>query len=338
MSSPKNYTAHDIERYHRGDMSAAEMHALEKAALDDPMLADALDGYLLTPTPAADLEVLQERLQQRLEQKKEQRKVFFFSPQWMKIAALFILIAVAGWLVFQTFVDKGHDIASFEADETKRLERSTSADSIVTAQTAPPAVFSDSLQQGEEVVASNRSRKSGASVSTTPTSAAPQTMMSDVAKEKQTETTPANEAAASDVALLNSPALANTSRAAPDTGRHAEMAQQRAGEPGEATAKIRMQSPRAKAAVPEAAGPEGGWPAFEKYLADNRKPAETIRQNKVATQEVTLAFDIDKNGRPANIVVTKSLCEKCSEEAIRLLKEGPKWKGEKATVNIAIPR
>ena len=35
---------HDIERYLRGEMTAAEMHALEKEALADPFLADALDG------------------------------------------------------------------------------------------------------------------------------------------------------------------------------------------------------------------------------------------------------------------------------------------------------
>ncbi|MBZ4191071.1 anti-sigma factor family protein [Niabella beijingensis] len=39
------YTVEDIQRYHSGSMSAAEMHEMEKAALSDPMLADALDGY-----------------------------------------------------------------------------------------------------------------------------------------------------------------------------------------------------------------------------------------------------------------------------------------------------
>ncbi|MFM8912419.1 MAG: TonB family protein, partial [Flammeovirgaceae bacterium] len=35
---------HDIERYKRGELTPAEMHALEKAALNDPFLADALEG------------------------------------------------------------------------------------------------------------------------------------------------------------------------------------------------------------------------------------------------------------------------------------------------------
>jgi len=44
---------------------------------------------------------------------------------------------------------------------------------------------------------------------------------------------------------------------------------------------------------------------------------------------VQLSFDVDKNGQPTNIAVVKSLCQKCDEEAIRILKEGPKWKKNK---------
>ena len=39
------YTAGDIQKYLSGQMTAAEMHAIEKAALDDPFLAEAIEGY-----------------------------------------------------------------------------------------------------------------------------------------------------------------------------------------------------------------------------------------------------------------------------------------------------
>ena len=38
------YEPAEIERYLRGDMNAQEMHELEKTALKDPLLADAIDG------------------------------------------------------------------------------------------------------------------------------------------------------------------------------------------------------------------------------------------------------------------------------------------------------
>jgi TonB family protein len=39
------YTAKDIEQYLAGKLSPQQMHAMEKAALDDPFLAEAMEGY-----------------------------------------------------------------------------------------------------------------------------------------------------------------------------------------------------------------------------------------------------------------------------------------------------
>ena len=48
MPSPSDnqpgYNRENLLRYISGKMSPAEMHALEKAALEDPFLADALEG------------------------------------------------------------------------------------------------------------------------------------------------------------------------------------------------------------------------------------------------------------------------------------------------------
>ncbi|MEO5890564.1 MAG: TonB family protein [Ferruginibacter sp.] len=40
-----NYTARDIQQYLSGKLSPADMHAMEKAALDDAFLAEAMEGY-----------------------------------------------------------------------------------------------------------------------------------------------------------------------------------------------------------------------------------------------------------------------------------------------------
>ena len=48
---PKNinhYSLADIEQYLQGKLSPAEMHELEKAAVQDPFLADAIEGYQST--------------------------------------------------------------------------------------------------------------------------------------------------------------------------------------------------------------------------------------------------------------------------------------------------
>ncbi len=43
-------------------MCAAEMHQLEKAALQDPFVQDALDGYIHTNTGEVDVALLRKRL------------------------------------------------------------------------------------------------------------------------------------------------------------------------------------------------------------------------------------------------------------------------------------
>jgi hypothetical protein len=96
MKNNKLYTADDFKRYHAGTMPAAEMHELEKAALEDPFLADALEGYLNTPSFENDIKELKERLN-----KKRNKKIFSISSLaqsgWWRIAALFIIIAGAGY-------------------------------------------------------------------------------------------------------------------------------------------------------------------------------------------------------------------------------------------------
>ena len=41
------FTSEDIRKYLAGKLSSAEMHAIEKAALEDPFLADAIEGMAI---------------------------------------------------------------------------------------------------------------------------------------------------------------------------------------------------------------------------------------------------------------------------------------------------
>ena len=86
--------------------------------------------------------------------------------------------------------------------------------------------------------------------------------------------------------------------------------------------------------------PEVGWGNYNTYIANNIQIPEKVRP-KNTRSDVELSFDIDKTGQPINIKVTRSSqCKECDEEAIRVLKEGPKWKRKgkksKATVSIAV--
>lgn len=101
----KPFTAADIEKYHKGLLSAKEMHDMEKAALDDPFLADALEGYAVEGVNTIDdIEALKQKLNERTERKTV---VVPITPAnrssnlWLKIAAMIVLIAGGGLLVYQ---------------------------------------------------------------------------------------------------------------------------------------------------------------------------------------------------------------------------------------------
>ena len=102
----KTYNAIDFEKYHNGAMSAKEMHELERAALDDPFLADALEGYLNSDSVAADIA----ELRLRLHEKKKDKKVFsiFILRQngWWRVAALITIVAGGSYLFY--FANYGH--------------------------------------------------------------------------------------------------------------------------------------------------------------------------------------------------------------------------------------
>ena len=65
----KIYTPADFERYHAGTMPANEMYELEKAALEDPFFADALEGYTYTSSFKNDVAELRERLNEKRKKK-----------------------------------------------------------------------------------------------------------------------------------------------------------------------------------------------------------------------------------------------------------------------------
>ncbi len=90
----KPYHSGDILRYLRGLMSASEMHQLEKAAMEDPFLADAIAGMdkhlRAGGSPETDLRELQQRLATGTRRKKPVRYL-----AWRAAAACVLLAGAA---------------------------------------------------------------------------------------------------------------------------------------------------------------------------------------------------------------------------------------------------
>jgi outer membrane biosynthesis protein TonB len=103
------------------------------------------------------------------------------------------------------------------------------------------------------------------------------------------------------------------------------------------TRNLNLVASRSKEESTEIEEPEVGWGNYNTYIQNNIKVPTDIR-NKNTGREVELSFLVDNKGDPTDIRITKSLCNECDKEAIRLLKEGPKWKrkGKRGNTRVSI--
>ena len=71
----------------------------------------------------------------------------------------------------------------------------------------------------------------------------------------------------------------------------------------------------------------GGMQSFYKYLADNIRYPNEVKNGKPGGR-VMVEFFVDSTGRipTDSIRIKKAACKPCNEEAIRLVKGSPQWK------------
>lgn len=359
-----SFTATDIERYHTGKMTSIERHAIEKAALEDPFLADAIEGYVYTSTPAADLEKIRKRLAGE-EEEKARVIPFFRSNKFMRAAAVILVLAGAGFLITRFAFQPQQDIAL--------------TDTRPTVETSPKVVDSSSLvaaptitikEKEEEILMdqanskpSTYSRQPQVQMNENRTEIAERNLPPVVAMEQRNddrkddrnaasaklsrnmvaakEAAPVMEAQVSkdSISGLLQRGYTNARVVRGDSITNVTIVLQES--PNNYTEEVVLNRntnrivPRPNIIIEEPE-PLLGWDHYNSYVIDNFKDPRELK-TKPAEGEVELSFDVNSMGEPINIKVEKSLCSTCDAEAIRLLKDGPKWKkSQKKNVRVSI--
>ncbi len=152
----KKFTAADIEKYHKGLLSTKEMHDLEKAALDDPFLAEAIEGYSVAGIDiTADIADLKNRLEQKTAVTKVIPIVTAKRNKYnlLKVAAMFVFVAGAAFSLYKFgFNKKTEEIA--QAEPLKKAEKiisdSSSKNDIETKPVADDAVSQEATNTNVE--------------------------------------------------------------------------------------------------------------------------------------------------------------------------------------------
>jgi len=472
----KHYTAADIERYHKGLLTSKERHALEKAALDDPFLADALEGYAVAGVNTAeDLAELQQRLENRISDQRSKIVPLTQNKkntnQWMRVAAMVIVLAGAGLLVYTLgFNKKEQEIALSPSTTQKAVQPDTNSGTIQVPPVTIPTDTASKLQSPEygstssdvgsakqstqpklDIIATAPSNQAIIPETQTPVQAdkliVRNSESAPVTKEKlESKNAQLEEVTVTSAGVARSKSVAREQASTPlpktDTARNRmstadfEADRQRGmvasskradnysnlanantfrgrvtdnnnnpvpfanvtnvednvGTYADARGFFNLTSPdstlnvqvkslgfnvnnaqlrnnvlnnqvvlqedkslnevvisnkkpnastRAKDAnmTLEEPEPEDGWDNYDTYLANNLTLSDDYQLKKSGNNDVKVSFEVNKYGEPINFKIEKSLCTRCDQEAIRLVKEGPKWKRKarkgRATVTIS---
>ncbi|MDP4213976.1 MAG: carboxypeptidase-like regulatory domain-containing protein [Bacteroidota bacterium] len=127
----KSYTASDIRQYLDGKLSAAEMYALEKAAMDDPFLADAIEGMAMNDQRGhvpfeTGLDDLKRRLQEKINQREKRKKILPLFFRWQVAAAIGLLL-ISGAISYTFLIKK----PATDKEISQNRKKESTQDSII---------------------------------------------------------------------------------------------------------------------------------------------------------------------------------------------------------------
>ncbi|QQL49564.1 energy transducer TonB family protein [Mucilaginibacter ginkgonis] len=88
-----------IEQYLRGELDAHAMHLFERATLNDPFLADAVEGYSACESQLENLDVLKQRLKIRIGFDEEEKRPFNLRLLIIATIAVIGFALVAAWWI-----------------------------------------------------------------------------------------------------------------------------------------------------------------------------------------------------------------------------------------------
>lgn len=333
MSDKINYTADEIRRYLEGEMSPAEMYALERAALTDPFLADALEGMELHADIdkfAADVEDLRTRLKGKV--KRRTGALASVNSLWWKIAAVLVILVTGVAIIIIT--GKKNEPASNEIAKTE--DRIINKDSEVKKEQTviqPQAVEGESKKQVRQPAITIKPKKEQKPARA---AEAQEEVLYNKAEtdkiEKPAENNINRELAASSIpSAIAAPASDSLTKES-DT-MFDEVIVVGSGRTNKKNVKSRtISAGRAEKTVT----PGNGWDEFQRYVEDSTNISTT---DSVFTGEEHLSFTIGDDGLPESIKILRSISPSHDKEAIRLLQNGPSWKvakGRKREVRLKI--
>ncbi len=288
-----------IQQYLEGKLDPELAHQLEKQALDDPFLWDALEGYSVYRDPSADLSILQRQLHERIVHLQENKRVFDLTWQRLSVAAAAAVMFVSAGILFWMNSHKSPEQLASQSQkpvEVNVIDRD-SVDAVIRAKDEP-------------IIASLKNKEADLS---RPTISA---YRPAIPAEKKAIVSPKAEIAVAanheiaSVAEIKMETMSETS--SPVAARQAKAA--------------RIWDGNASLNEVIVSGynnpPKSGWPAYREYLELNTRK---FKADPALIGSVLLSFQVSPDGKLTNIKVIRSLNEEYNKEAMRIVRNGSEW-------------
>ena len=277
----------NLWNYIQGNRRGREINYLEKKAMQDSFLADALDGYDMVKSNHINaIESLQKKINRKMQ--PERQSLYY----WVIAATALLLIVIGAYFLFSK-IQFNTDF--FVTESVKQEPNNSIVESEIVA-------FPE-----EEVEIENQETLSSlilispneiAHVEIAPISE------SIVAQTETISSVEITEAPQLDSVIEENSDVVSVETNVPNT-------------PIEVSDDITDLS----SLTPQ---PLGGTKAFENYLKRELiRPQDDECKGKKG--RVSLRFYIDNAGRPYNIEIIRSLCPSADREAVRLVTAGPSW-------------
>jgi hypothetical protein len=320
------FTISDIRRYVEGKMSATEMHLVEKAALEDPFLADAIEGMQYAQANYGNVKIDSDiaDLKKNLAGARHKSRSIMGATWWSAAAAIFIIVTAVTVIYFFNGPRAERTVTVAKVEQFKK-DTPALAPALAEKEKEDSAI----IQKNDATVAGKAKRQ------------APVAKTKKFQYEVQRKTIDSSHATLEQQASTN--VQVNTAKA--DTTRQSVASALEGRAAGIAiTQKSKKKEPDAHLEEVVVVGygankkiedstvqskritPAGGWKSFDEYIASNKR---IDGADSLITGDEEVTFNIDEAGLPFDFKIIRSLSEAHDKEAIRLLKEGPTWSVEK---------
>lgn len=324
----------NLWNYIQGERSGDAAHQLEKEAMRDPFLQDAIDGYdRVNDRPVEHLKKLEKRLSNHKGKTRRMLQrlgiaaavllviglsVFFFlSGRVNALKNTFFIENHADSIISKYAKDTGSNLSdvkqpfnngtmfhpdSIDGEKKETLDNPTA---LLAGQTQQ-AVSQPTLQTGKKKSREVREEDPYPSEMSSDYTLSDGEVQSILSREADQNDAPVETSSGYTLSDRETEALRQIAATKQEEG---------AGE------NVLNQPPL----------PAKGSKAYNSYIEENRKQLEDDRHGKVV-----LMFHVNSRGRPVDISVLRSLCPEADKEAVRLLQSGPDWTAGNPTARLEI--